>query len=58
MLLRTFDTSTRPRAKKPVNTRPITVSSLILDFCCTKPIVATEPTPNTKAPKENGNPRA
>ena len=37
---------------------PITVSSLILDFCLTNPIKATEPTPKTKAPKEKGRPKA
>ena len=42
MLLRTFDTSTS-RAKKPVKTRPITVSSLMRDFYAGS-IVATEPT--------------
>ena len=52
MLLRVLDTSTRPRAKNPVNTSPITVSSLTRDFCFTNPIAATDPTPKTKAPRK------
>ena len=58
MLLRVLETSTKPKAKNPVNTSPITVSSFTLDFCLTNPIAVTEPTPKTKAPSENGNPRA
>ena len=58
MLLRVLETSTSPRAKNPVKTSPMTVSSFTRDFCLTKPIAATEPTPKTKAPNENGNPSA
>jgi hypothetical protein len=58
MLLRVLETSTSPRAKKPVKTSPMTVSSFTLDFCFTKPMAATEPTPKTNAPREKGRPRA
>ena len=53
-----LDIRTIPRAKKPVKTNPITVSSLILDLCLINPMRATEPTPKTKAPIDNGTPIA
>ena len=58
ILLLIFDTKTIPKAKKHVNTNPMTVSYLTLDFCLINPMSATDPTPKIKAPKENGTPRA
>ena len=55
ILLLILETNTIPRAKNPVNTNPITVSSLTLDFCLINPINATEPTPKINAPNEKGD---
>ena len=57
ILLLILETKTIPRAKKPVKTNPITVSSLTLDFCLTNPISATEPTPNIMHPMRMGVPK-
>ena len=58
ILLFILETKTIPRAKKPVNTKQITLYYLTLDFCLKNHIRATEPTPNINAPNENGSPKA
>ena len=58
ILLLILETNTIPRAKNPVNTNPITVSSFTLDFCLINPINATDPTPKINAPNEKGRPNA
>ena len=47
---------TSPKAKRPVKTTPITVSSLIRLFCLMKPVLTAQKSPATKAPIASGMP--